>query len=81
MGVMGRDTVFAASCEFEQKMRVFGGFSQPLRIFSGGYGIELVQILAINNHRCLKLHQACESGSGIRFKECGSGSGVMVFSN
>ena len=43
---MGRCEVFAASCEF-QKKRVFGGFSQPLRIFSGGYGIGLVQIMAV----------------------------------
>jgi len=25
------------------------------------------------------LHQACESGSGVRVKECGSCIGVMVF--
>ena len=47
LGLLGRCEVFAASCDFQQKKPVFSSFSQPLRIFSGGYGSGLVQILAV----------------------------------
>ena len=46
LGLMVRGTVFAANCEFQQK-KGFQRFYQPLRIFSGGLGIGLFQILTV----------------------------------
>jgi hypothetical protein len=47
LGVDGSGHGFRSSRDFQQKKPVFSGFSQPLRIFSGGYGIGLVQILTV----------------------------------
>ena len=50
LGIPGVDDSghgFRSLLRFPAKKLVFSSFSQPLRIFSGGFGIGSVQILAV----------------------------------